>query len=116
MSPKKYEPLHQVVVTVSAEAPVSGTVDINYMVTEAGWIPSHDLRSTSPSEPVQLTYSAVVYQNTGEDWDDVNLKLSTSNRIEVILNHNYLPGILHITPDFGRSLFREWHGQRVLQI
>ncbi|MBK9045194.1 MAG: DUF4139 domain-containing protein [Bacteroidetes bacterium] len=76
---KKYEPIHQVIVTVSAEAPVSGTVDINYMVTEAGWIPSYDLRSTSPSEPVQLTYKADVYQNTGEDWDDVNLKLSTSN-------------------------------------
>lgn len=76
---KKYEPIHQVIVTVSAEAPVSGTVDINYMVTEAGWIPSYDLRSTSPSEPVQLTYKADVYQNTGENWDDVNLKLSTSN-------------------------------------
>jgi uncharacterized protein (TIGR02231 family) len=76
---KKYEPEHRVIVTVSAEAAVSGTVDINYMVTEAGWIPSYDLRSTSPSEPVQLTYKADVYQNTGEDWDDVNLKLSTSN-------------------------------------
>jgi uncharacterized protein (TIGR02231 family) len=75
----KYEPVHQVVITVSANQPAAGTVDISYMVKDAGWIPSYDLRSTSPNDPVQLTYKANVHQNTGEDWDDVKLKLSTSN-------------------------------------
>lgn len=76
---KKYEPEHQVIVTVSADAAASGTIDISYMVTNAGWVPSYDLRSTTPSDPIQLTYKADIYQSTGEDWTDVNLKLSTSN-------------------------------------
>lgn len=76
---KKYEPEHQVIVTVSAEAAASGTIDISYMVTNAGWVPSYDLRSTTPSDPIQLTYKADIFQSTGEDWTDVNLKLSTSN-------------------------------------
>ncbi len=76
---KHYEPLHQVIVTVSADEAVTGNLDISYMVTQAGWIPSYDLRSATTTAPVQLTYKANVYQNTGEEWNEVNLKLSTSN-------------------------------------
>lgn len=78
--PKKvYEPIHQVIVTVSCETAVNATVDVSYMVSNAGWIPSYDLRSTTATAPVQLTYKANVFQNSGEDWKDVKLKLSTSN-------------------------------------
>jgi uncharacterized protein (TIGR02231 family) len=76
---KKYEPIHQVIVTVSADEATTGTVEISYMVANAGWVPSYDLRSTTASAPVQLTYKASVYQNSGEDWNDVKLKLSTAN-------------------------------------
>lgn len=76
---KKYEPIHQVIVTVSAEEPVVCNVDISYMVSQAGWTPSYDLRSVTASSPVQLTYKANVYQSSGENWNDVKLKLSTSN-------------------------------------
>lgn len=78
--PKKvYEPIHQVIVTVSADAPTTATVDVSYMISNAGWVPSYDLRSTTASAPVQLTYKANVFQTSGEDWNDVKLKLSTSN-------------------------------------
>lgn len=76
---KKYEPIHRVIVTVSADESASGSIDINYIVSGAGWTPSYDLRSGSTAAPVQLTYKANVYQNTGEEWDDIKLKLSTSN-------------------------------------
>ena len=76
---KHYQPEHQVIVTVSSEETVTGMVDISYMVSQAGWVPSYDLRSATTTAPVQLTYKANVYQNTGEAWNDVNLKLSTSN-------------------------------------
>ena len=76
---EKYEPIHRVIVTVSAEEAVSGSLDINYIVSNAGWSPSYDLRSGSSAAPVQLTYKANVYQNTGEEWNDIKLKLSTSN-------------------------------------
>ncbi len=76
---KKYEPVHRVIVTVSAEESVTGSLDINYIVSNAGWTPSYDLRSGSSAAPVQLTYKANVYQNTGEEWNDIKLKLSTNN-------------------------------------
>jgi uncharacterized protein (TIGR02231 family) len=76
---EKYEPIHRVIVTVSTEEAVSGSLDINYIVSNAGWNPSYDLRSGSTAAPVQLTYKANVYQNTGEEWNDIKLKLSTNN-------------------------------------
>ncbi|OFY33638.1 MAG: hypothetical protein A2W91_10735 [Bacteroidetes bacterium GWF2_38_335] len=70
-------PIYQIVVTVSAEAAVSGSMDINYMVNNAGWAPSYDLRANGSDQPMQLIYKANVWQNTGENWDNVKLKLST---------------------------------------
>ena len=72
-------PKHQIVVTVSADVSTYGTMDVNYLVNGASWSPKYDLRATGINKPVELTYKANVYQNTGENWDNVNLKLSTNN-------------------------------------
>ncbi len=75
----KYEPVHEVVVTVSDDEAEVASIEISYMVTQAGWTPSYDLRSGTVAGPVQLTYNANVYQQCGEDWNDVKIKLSTGN-------------------------------------
>lgn len=69
----------QVVVTISADAPVTGTLELSYMVQQAGWTPAYDLRADDINSPVSLTYKANVFQTTGVDWKDVKLKLSTIN-------------------------------------
>ncbi len=74
----KDETKYQIVITVSAEAVASGTITINYMLANAGWTPSYDLRAKS-SGGMQLTYKAQVFQSTGNDWNDVKLTLSTAN-------------------------------------
>ncbi|MCB0401424.1 MAG: mucoidy inhibitor MuiA family protein [Flavobacteriales bacterium] len=72
-------PKYQIVVTVSADAPAYGSLDVNYLVTNASWSPKYDLRADGVNSPVELTYKANVYQNSGENWDDVLLTLSTNN-------------------------------------
>ncbi len=74
-----YDPIHEIIVTVSTDQVTTANVDVNYMVSQAGWIPTYDLRSSTAAAPVQLTYKANVFQSTKEDWDDVKLKLSTAN-------------------------------------
>jgi uncharacterized protein (TIGR02231 family) len=76
---KPYVPENQVVVTISSDAPTTGLVELSYLVTGAGWTPSYDLRASTTSEPVKMVYKAHVYQNTGENWNNVRMKLSTSN-------------------------------------
>lgn len=69
--------VQQVVVTISSKASVSGNMTINYLVNNAGWSPSYDLRAKNAQSPVRLTYKANVYQHTGTDWSNVKLSLST---------------------------------------
>ncbi len=70
---------YQVIVTVSAKAASTGTVSINYLVNNASWIPTYELRAENSSEPVVIHYKAMITQSTGEDWKNVNLVLSTLN-------------------------------------
>jgi uncharacterized protein (TIGR02231 family) len=54
------------------------TVDLSYLVTGATWRPHYDLRGAADTGMVQLALSALVAQNTGEDWDDVKLTVSSA--------------------------------------
>lgn len=71
---------YHVVVTTYSDYSTTGKIEINYFVNNAGWIPAYDLRANSTNEPIDITYKARVYQNSGEDWDNVKLTLSTYDR------------------------------------
>ena len=59
----------------------AGNVDfsINYLTNNANWKPFYDLRANSISEPIEMMYKAQVVQNTGIDWKQVKLTLSSGN-------------------------------------
>lgn len=71
---------YHIVVTTYAEIATTGKIEVNYMVANAGWIPAYDLRADNTTDPMSVTYKARVFQNSGEDWDDVRLTLSTYNQ------------------------------------
>jgi uncharacterized protein (TIGR02231 family) len=66
----------QVVVSIIAETAGSGNIEISYLVSNAGWYASYDIR-TSDDEEIQLIYKANVYQSSGISWNKVPLTLST---------------------------------------
>lgn len=69
----------EIVVSVSAEASTAVELEVNYIVTRAGWHPVYDLRVTNTKSPIKLGYKANVFQSTGEEWKNVKLTLSTAN-------------------------------------
>ena len=69
----------EIVVSISASTPATVELEVNYIVNQAGWIPVYDLRATNTKSPLQLSYKANVFQQTGEQWKNVHLKLSTAN-------------------------------------
>ena len=69
----------EILVEVSAEAPVNAKMQINYMVRKAGWTPIYDLRAKDTSSPIKMDYKAKVWQSSGVDWKNVKLTLSTGN-------------------------------------
>lgn len=54
------------------------TLNLSYLVYGAGWRPRYDARVDADSANVSLTQQALVTQNTGEDWQQVALSLSTA--------------------------------------
>jgi len=73
-------PSYEVVVTIStAKASLMESFELNYFVNNASWIPNYDLRVEDLNKPVKLHYKADIYNNTGENWDNVKVILSSGN-------------------------------------
>jgi uncharacterized protein (TIGR02231 family) len=72
-------PRREIIVNVEAANAASGALDIGYTLGGASWRPVYeaqlDTRAAKPS--VKLTRRARVTQATGEDWNGVQLTLST---------------------------------------
>lgn len=70
---------NDVVVKVSSKTATKGKFTLSYLVKNAGWYPTYDIRAKDVSSPVELVYKANVSQSSGEDWKNVKLTLSSGN-------------------------------------
>jgi hypothetical protein len=60
----------------------SATVELDYTVKNAGWIPSYDITAGGPTEEISVEFKAQIYQETGTDWDDVKITVSTGDPMQ----------------------------------
>lgn len=54
-------------------------IELTYIVGGATWRPEYTVRYIEALDEVELTYAARISQSTGEDWDGVNVLLSTAS-------------------------------------
>ena len=77
-------------VRVKAKKPEVAKFKLDYQTGSAGWYAAYDARVDNIEEPLQLDYNAFVYQNSGEDWEDIKLTISTGtprqNKVKPKLN------------------------------
>jgi uncharacterized protein (TIGR02231 family) len=70
------------IVTVELAEAGTFTLEISYLVTSAGWNPQYDVRVKMKEQDstgeVELSYLGMVQQNTGENWEHIELALSTA--------------------------------------
>lgn len=67
-------------VSVSAERDFSGKMVMSYVTGGIGWSPSYDISIlNSKDDKVSLKYLAKIMSQTGEDWEDINISLSSSS-------------------------------------
>jgi uncharacterized protein (TIGR02231 family) len=69
----------EIIITVQSKSSTNIELNLSYIVSNAGWMPIYDLRAKDTKSPIALAYRANVYQNTGIDWKNVKLTLSTAN-------------------------------------
>jgi hypothetical protein len=60
----------------TAEAPAE--IRLNYLVGNCGWSPSYTMRAGGDRKQIRVEYNALIHQLTGEDWNDIELTLSTA--------------------------------------
>jgi TonB-dependent SusC/RagA subfamily outer membrane receptor len=71
-------PSGTIIVSIDAKQTKSSKISFSYLVDNARWYPSYDIRFASIDKPLTVTYKANISQNTGVDWTNVNIILSTS--------------------------------------
>lgn len=69
----------EVSVLVESDKAISTNVTLKYLVNYAGWSPVYDLKAKDTDSPILLVYRANVFNNTGIDWKDIKLTLSTND-------------------------------------
>jgi len=79
LASQRKRPTSEVICNVSATASTRGSFELSYIVSNAGWVPSYDIRAIDINKPIEVNYKAKVFQATGENWDKVPLILSTGN-------------------------------------
>lgn len=70
--------INQIKVLVEASKAGKIKLELSYIVQNASWYPLYDVRVSSDTKVMNLTYKANISQRTNEDWNDVKLKISTA--------------------------------------
>ncbi len=70
---------NQIIVIVDSEKDQETDVVLKYIVSNCGWQANYDLRAMNIKDEINLVYKGKVYNNTGNDWKNVKLSLSTSD-------------------------------------
>ena len=68
----------EIAVAIRAEQPTRLDLEVAYQLRGARWQPVYEVRLDTQSSRIALRQEAIVTQQTGEDWSDVALTLSTA--------------------------------------
>ena len=71
--------VRSVEVAMEAERAMDFSLTLSYLVGQAHWEPSYDVRLGADGSSAELTYRAQVWQKSGEDWPAVKLSLSSAS-------------------------------------
>lgn len=67
-----------ITIIFNTDNPGEHIFELSYMVNNASWKPRYDLRIESQPKNFEIIHLAEITQNTQEDWQDVQLEISTA--------------------------------------
>ena len=76
---KNIYPSSEIEVSIMADKAGPARFDIEYFISEAGWFPAYDFRVNELSAPIELGYVAHIYQNSGFDWKNIAVTVSSAD-------------------------------------
>ena len=69
----------RVKLVLSSESALNAKVVFSYLVFSASWEPFYEIRVDDIHSPLDMVYGAHIKQSTTEDWNNVNLTVSTGD-------------------------------------
>ncbi len=72
-------PTSDITATFVANKDIETTITFKYLIPTAGWTPKYDIRTEGTGKEVTLVYRAILFNNSGLDWKDIKIILSTAN-------------------------------------
>ncbi len=82
LNSKQANKTSEVIVTIASKVQANTELTLSYFIDRCGWVPKYNLRAKNVDSPLELNYKAEVYQNTGCDWENVDLILSTGEPLK----------------------------------
>jgi hypothetical protein len=70
---------NQVIILLDTDSELTTDSRLKYLVSDCGWAATYDLSAQDLQQQINLKYKAQVYNNTGNDWKNVKLTLSTGD-------------------------------------
>ncbi len=70
--------MREAIVFLDKAAAGAASIELSYLVGNATWEPSYNLKAAGDMKAVNVEYAALAQQMSGEDWDGVALTLSTA--------------------------------------
>jgi uncharacterized protein (TIGR02231 family) len=64
---------------IQANKPLAAHLVLEYLISDVSWTPRYEIHALPTNEKVELHYNALISQLTGEEWDNVDLVLSTAS-------------------------------------
>lgn len=80
LNTQKNKPTGEILIQVHANENINNAqLFIEYICNNASWTPEYEIRINDLKQPAQLLLKAQIIQNTGIDWNNIQLSLSTSS-------------------------------------
>jgi hypothetical protein len=73
------KPEGEIVIKIESKSDARIQLKVDYLVSEASWFPTYDIRAKDIRSPIAITYKASIGQQSGEDWENVKLTVSSAN-------------------------------------
>ena len=96
----KQEVINEIIIHVKVQEETKAKFILSYIVPNARWYATYDLRVKTINDPLQIDYKAQITQQTGEEWKNVKLKLSTGDPSENQARPKIEPWILQLNQPY----------------
>lgn len=97
----------QIILSMYSEEEYQENISIQFLISEASWEPFYDVKVKNDIKSIELLQRAKVRQNTGIDWENIPLTLTTSNPFISNRKPKLGPYFLAYNNYYNNSQFRQ---------